>query len=449
MSQQPYSIVQASLSSAKFLDKDDTLDLTNRIIELQLYEDVDKAFITGKVAILDDLDLVNVLKFRGTEKITFVISNDINNTENVIKKTFIMHRIEQVKKENERRQALIISLVEPHFYHNSLTKISKSYTNSVENIVKTICKDELNKDVFQIAQETSLGSIKVVIPYLRPLAACNWLVDRASTINGSPYFLHASVFSEDLMLRNLESMLMAPHVNRIPYKDSQIQEERPGSVAPSSEFQIEAMSFADLHNTLGMTRNGAIGSMISNTNIGTGTIQSQKFMIASILEKYKKKNIITTYQNVYEEFNKIEIGDKANLDYAYNSENFHTLNSSGTYENQKGYYDDVDDVNLVKRVETQAMRLALLKNTIDIFVPGAFLFANTVGVGQKVKTQFLNSKINNNDGNEFDQDRSGDYIILKAKHVFTTGTLKSALTLGRVSSSRELPNIDQYDASLG
>jgi len=440
MSETVFRILQATLSSPKFLNKDDTLDLTNRIVELQLYEDIYKPFVSGKIAILDDLDLINALKFRGTEKITIVLGRD-EDDERAFSKTFYMYQLESINKENERRQLLTISLIEPHFYHSSLKKISKSYTGTIEQTVQKICSDELAKECDFIANRTYQGSIKVLIPYLNPLEACNWLIDRASTETGSPYFLYGSCFSDRLFIKDLESMILPPAVNAktLPYQANQVMRNESGSPldVDNLAFQIKEFNFKNIHNNLNMIRNGAIGSKISNTDLSSGTIQSTKFTIASLLNKYKEKGIIKNYQNVYEEFNRIDIGEKSNLDYLFDSQNFHTINSQGVYENQKGYYDDVDDLGLIKRVQSQALRHAIEKNTIDIFVPGAFLFVNQVSVGQKIKTRFLKTLVYNEDPNQFDDDRSGDYLILQAKHVFNNNEMKSGLTVGKLENNTE------------
>ena len=60
--------------------------------------------------------------------------------------------------------------------------------------------------------------IRVIIPNLSPINACKWLLSRATTQTGSPFFLWASIHDENLRMGNLDVMYrQTPFNDKLPY----------------------------------------------------------------------------------------------------------------------------------------------------------------------------------------------------------------------------------------
>ena len=63
---QEFKITEAIISADRL---DDTYDIQTYIIELSLFEDLDKPYDTGQIVFMDDLGLIQEIKILGTEKI--------------------------------------------------------------------------------------------------------------------------------------------------------------------------------------------------------------------------------------------------------------------------------------------------------------------------------------------------------------------------------------------
>ena len=75
---QQYKIIKAEISAERLGPA--TIDVRAMIGELNLFETLEKPYLTGTVLLLDDKSIMDKLNFRGTEKITIEISSvaDIN-----------------------------------------------------------------------------------------------------------------------------------------------------------------------------------------------------------------------------------------------------------------------------------------------------------------------------------------------------------------------------------
>ena len=81
------------------------LDVSGAIAELQLYENITSIGISGKILIVDNLNLFDRINFSGTESLDIEIISDATGT--TIKKSFVMVKVD--KKEVSFEKSKFIS----------------------------------------------------------------------------------------------------------------------------------------------------------------------------------------------------------------------------------------------------------------------------------------------------------------------------------------------------
>jgi hypothetical protein len=428
--QQQYKITEAYITTDRTADE--RFDIKSTIVEFVLFENLEKPYITGQVALSDDIGLYDRLGFSGTERFYIRMASEDTSLAPVMDRTFLMTGIDTIVKSSESgtSSVYVFSLMDEHVMLSKSKKISRTVQGNLESQITKIIGSDLKKDVdLSYSSESLQSNFKAIIPYMTPLDACEWLRDRATTSTGLPYFLYASIHDTNLRLGNLEVMLKQGAWNsKVPYlfapSNVQIAEEQ-GDV--EKNFIVQSMKSTKLQNTFKQLQTGGIGSLYNNTNINNGRISSTHFSVQSLLEEMENKGLIDMKkQNVYDEtYQNAEGRSLHELD----ARIFHTITSSGTYGTFKSYHDELDPAKFRKKIENLAVRNMLYKNMFDITVPGAGFIVSKASVGDIVKINVLSDDNNPKSEQKFDELRSGEFLIYNARHTFKDTRHDVAMTV--------------------
>jgi len=445
--QSQFGILEASIILSSVKNEDKVVDVRGNILEVNFYENLYNPYVDATVAIIDDFGLKDALSTQGTERLKLVIGDAERPEEAIIVKYFFFSKINDVRRMNERAELLLISLVEEHVYIDSIKQFSRSYTGELEDIISTISANELGKEMSELNFDGSVqGTRKIIVPYMSPLEAMQWLRDRATTRTGAPIFLYSSLYSNKLFISDLDSLLREPVLNeKLPLRYSSAiasMDDKAENLRPY--FEIISFKQIDADNTLALYENGAIGSYYANIDAGTGTVSGSHISIRDIIDEFYTNQLISpdTVQSVFDP--SLEIDGR--LSDEYNSLHIHQVFSSGTYNQFKSYHDETSllDTNnsLIEsrlKIKNKIIRMILKKNVIDIGMNGSLYFEGKVPVGRRVRVLFLNSNVDGGDKDpikQIDKKKSGDYLILAINHKLISEKHTSILRLTKLG---ELP----------
>lgn len=428
---QQFKITEASISADRIGGfGGNFFDIRTSVSELNIFESLDKPYLTGTVVILDDKALFDRISFQGTERFRIKMASVDNDLDTVFERTFIMTGIERSVKSNDngKSSVYVFTLLDEHAFLSELKKISKSFNGSIDSILTKLLATEMNMDIDLSYLFVGNGkkvepvqtNIKGIIPNLHPIEAVRWLVKRATTTTGSPFFAYASMHDNNLRLGNLDSMLSQKAFNsKLPYTYN------PANIAEAENqtelertFTIKDLKTSKMANTLNLIQQGAVSSRYSNTNLNTGQIFSQHHTIRNTLDNLKTNNVIGGLQNVFDGEFKV---DESHVD-IFESKTFHTVTSSGTYGRYKSYHDEFDATKFKKKIESPAILNHLYKNMMNVIVEGAGFIVSKATVGDIVNLKVVNDSVEmSQTGSEnelVDATRSGDFIIYDTRHTF-------------------------------
>lgn len=445
--QSQFGILEASIILSSVKNEDKVVDVRGNIVEVNLFENLYKPYVDSTIVLIDDFGLKNSLNIQGTERLKLVLGDAENPEEPVVVKYFFFSKINDTQKMNERAELLSISLVEEHVYIDAIKQFSKSYTDELENIITSIADNELGKTVVKSLFEPSVqGPRKIIVPYLSPLEAIQWLRDRATTRTGSPIFLSGSLYTNSLVMSSLDGLLREDVINdKLPLRYSSAIS---GVDADQDQLRpyYEIMSFkeVDAENSLALYENGAIGSFYASIDAGTGVLSGDHISIRDILDEFYTNKLISadTNQSVFDP--SLEIDGK--LSDEYNSLHIHQVVSSNTYNQFKSYHDETsllgENNSLIEsrlKAKNKIIRTFLKKNIIDIGMNGSLFFKGKISVGRKLRLLFLNSNVQGDlkdTNDQIDKRKSGDYIILATNHRLAD---EKHTTILRLTKLGELP----------
>ena len=443
----PFVVIRADVILSSISSEDLSVDVKNNIMEVKFYENLYKPYIDAKIVILDDFGFRTSLSAQGTERILISIGNPDNPSEPLFEKYFFISSILDSKRMNERSEILSLELVEEHFYVNSVKQISRSFTSNIEDMVKSICENELKKPVGRsFFSGSAQGVRKVIVPYMNPLQAANWVLNRATTQTGAPIFLSADLYSDTLYLSDLDSLLQEPIINEdYPYRYSTASKgakDKDALLGPY--YDINSYQEMNAENTLRLFETGSVGSFYQNIDAGTGKAVGSHLSVRGILTEMYTSGMIddATTQSIFDPSLLID----GKLSDEYNSHHTHQVTSSNTYNQYLSYHDEAtlldENGNIFEsklKAKNKIIRQLLKKNVIDVSLDGISLFQGKVSTGRKVRILFLNSDMQSEGksiAESIDRRKSGDYLILAISHKLINNTHDSSM---RVTKLGDLP----------
>jgi len=429
---QQFKITEALISADRFGGFEAlSYDVRTSIVEFNVYESLDKAYLTGTVAILDDKGLFDAISFNGTELFRISMCSLDNELDPIFQKTFYLTNVERSVKSNDNGKSSIylFSFIEPHAFKSRLTKISKSFNGSLEqSVIKTVARD-LNKDVDISYMTTATGNrrnaiqtkVKGIIPNLTPIQTIDWLLSRATTNTGSPFFCWSTIHDDRLRLGNLDVMLkQTPFNSKLPYtyNPSNVSIAEDGG-DETQGFIIKEIISKNTGNTLKLIDAGSVSANLGNTNLNTGQISNNHFTFRKTLNKLQQEQVIDIeQQNIFDPYLKIQ--DVLFDD--YDAMKYHTLTSNGTYGTSKSYHDETEPNLFIKKLEGRALKNHLFKNQFQAVVTGTAFFLAKAAVGDIVRLKVVNDNTEVTDRSSeddlLDKSKSGDFLIYDIRHTF-------------------------------
>ena len=207
-----YTIESAVISNARLKDSI-LIDVRNNISGFEIYEHINKPYITAKFSFLDHNNILQAFDFSGGEKLSIVIQHSEEKTSGFqIEKDFLIDKIENIIKTDERTESVIIHCIEYHAFESSVQNISRSYSGSPSSMIEKILLEYLDKELITVGQDSRNG-LKVIIPNLHPIEASMWLKNKVVTSDGMPFYLFSTLALNNLVLKDLGTMLTQTPIN--------------------------------------------------------------------------------------------------------------------------------------------------------------------------------------------------------------------------------------------
>ena len=280
-----------------------TADITDFMMEINLYEDLFSFCMTGNVIIADAANLISNLPIVGNEFITVKFRTPTleDSPENVIQKTFQVYAIYDRILNDDRSQYYNISFISPEGYEDQTTVIGKSYNDSTDAVVKKIYEEYIEIDRPLIIFDTPhVSRIKYTSNYWSPFKNMNFVAKRAkgSTLNGSDYLFFET--SKSFYFASIESLIDAQVKGGVfdEYVLERNGAKMPrrinpsltyvGNQFPSSMTAIENLKLLTSIDTLDGNNRGAFASTIDGYDFYTKKIVRSDFDFVEDMNKFQK-----------------------------------------------------------------------------------------------------------------------------------------------------------------
>jgi hypothetical protein len=412
-----YILQKAIITSSAFNDGA-FIDIKNVITDIEIYEHLDKPYLTGNIVFLDDANIYNSVNFTGSEKLTLRFS--LPDPEAVaIEKDFIIQKVVKNIKTNDNSSVLLINILEEHAFNSLLINVNKPYTGKPTDIIQKIIVDNLGKQ-FSEVDDDDQAPMRVIIPNLTPIEAALWVRNRAISSNSTPYYFFSTLANSFLHIIPLDKMLQTqPDPN--PYWYSQLATANASATGPDEQsYIIQHYETKNNDDILSMVNLGYVGARYFYYDSMLGRPgRAIDFDIDQTMQQMVSNDVISKSQNKLSYTTAYELNGKT-LN-TIQSKKITRLVSTDVFSDVNTYTEAENTAKHKQKIVSGSMRRYIGRNAIDIVVPGRnFLsgeYSNTIG--NQIVLRFLNSSISTTDQNEkLDIKKSGNYLIYAVKHVF-------------------------------
>lgn len=395
------------------------IDITTSISIFEIFENIERPYLTGNVIMRDDMRFYDGVKINGTELCEITLSQPSLDAVPVTLK-FVIQYVKGTQKVGDQVEMIDFRIIEQNAFNSMINQFSRSYQGSPEQIIQNICKDHLRVDVDIPAVKCSQSPMKVIIPYMNPYEACAWILERMSTTDGLPYFLFKTIKDVNLQLKSFEEMTREKSWNKLPYVYATSNlTSTSGTISSEQIFNVENCSQTASEGIYDLISNGSIGSKHTVTDMGSG--QSESFQ-HNLSDTYKSLESVGMFEKGTEpsiatgtyEINGVPLEQM-------NNRNFHRLISNNTYNNWKNIYEEFDKASLKLDNSRRVIKKLLKKSSINMTVPGLpyLLDGKNRSVGNNIDFIYVaNNTSTDTDADMIDKKRSGKYLIYGARHVF-------------------------------
>jgi hypothetical protein len=411
-----YDLLECKL----YTSKSTTVDLRQEIVEIDIYEDILRGGLTGRILVADTHSLITSLPITGEEGLSIKIKTPgFNQNRNSLdftgERMFTINKISVRAELSQGSQIYALSFVSQELMIANRITVSKSYTDNISTMVEDILSSEqyigTKKELFI---EPTQGVRKIVFPNSYPYAAINKLANESySAITNSPHYL----FYEDadgFHFRTLQDLYKQPSVGLFHYG------ENFKNNLTSTDFEHKEETIIDLkrilkyelHNNNDMFENARSG-MLTSTNIAHD-IYSKKYT----KEEYNYFDEFETYRRISNTSNP-KYSEKVNLNRYSKGRTFvnpisttdgNDANHSGSYTPNKK-----DEMSFSDR---QSRMFEMLKGTsLTATIPG-----NTAMRVGKVLSLDLPVIGIDHDDELTDKYLSGNFMVQKIRHQFSITT---------------------------
>lgn len=452
MTTEDFDVKEIFIDTDRFIDP---VTITNLVTEVNIFESIYSPYLTGNMTFIDTNNLINDAGFTGTERVTFEFASALDDSR-PIRKTFIISSIDSIVQGDDNNRTIFCSLVEDVFMLNESKVVSKMYDGKGERIIEKILQDNLNKNLYKGAltyKESYQGLFRILSPYMKPFDLIKMALYKMTTENGSPYFLYSTIYSNDLVLSDLDTMLSPSSSSPVisdTFRYSQTQTNNINDNFRAAAASIYDVQLVNQENTIKLLNGGAIGSQYDITDI-YGNSFSKYYSARDLYAKLRVAGVIAggSDKKVYDEIFNPDTSGKSNerLDQRI-SKRFNEI-AGPTHPFDDGVDNwtwESDPESYKLRMNKTAMMHLLNKNQYQILVPGFYFLLNNsnkfTSVGNRITMEFfINEKID--EISELTRARnskmSGQFLITNKRHIFNMADLNKhtvSLVVSRIADER-------------
>lgn len=412
-------------------------DIARVIIEFEVFEHIEKPFITASCSFYDEKNLSELMQnFRGTNVLSVKIRRPVKTGEDydLIEKDFYVLEHSSIKAQNSGQSVIVLKLVEDIGFLTGLKEVNQTYSGTPWSIISSIITNKLQKrivfccdDKFTIFQE----NMKVIVPRLDPLEAANWVKNSSTASFGLPLFLFSTLADDYLTFTDLGTLYSQDIINPdYDFVYSQVAQNK----NVNQENVIIEYDSTKILNTFDIFRQNLLSADYSFYDITTQNTSRFPFSIEEdVIQKLQEFNVLDSNRT-----SAVDIDTTIIIEGTPLSQFGHQISGakkeisliqSKIYGNEfdfiKSRNEETSSKESLQKVVARSLKKLLMKVPITVKLSGeAFIseMNRSLTTGKKIRLLFMANITDVNVQNQreaINHNLSGDYLIYMSRFIMT------------------------------
>tara|TARA_X000000368_G_C23050592_1_gene721227 strand:+ start:1958 stop:3613 length:1656 start_codon:yes stop_codon:yes gene_type:complete len=463
------------------------INITGLVSNISIFEDITKPFLTGRLSIMDGLDLVKNFKLKGQESLTLSVCQiEIPpgggepvecEPKNAINKVFRVYGVSEFKKDyNENYSTYILHFVDPKYFTCERTRLNKVYRNSYSNMLLETLREECGFKYTEDFKGEGIDYWDDSSPESLQFIAPNWNVNRFikfitenadmkdnKSWKNSMFFYQTA--NGGFRFSSFQSMLNREFPLAFTYhgRNAQMHTNDPNSPNLGVNTQIMSLEFPQRFNTVKGTKQGAYASKMITYDPVRKVHEETIYDMKKIYDKTDTTSHVSGHpmlilgeeEKIYRSFKTFETADLVQEEWwadatpneAYDSKVLYKTNMTNSFSDEAKLIDASGNTEVTQprgveyrdssTLERQALLSVFEQNTLKATIP----FRSDISVGTIVKFNIPTSELRGKDGVSFDKAKEPNklqddrYLITRIAYTISPIDARGALTLFCVKES--------------
>lgn len=438
-----------------------SIDVKNLVIDIDIFESIDKPYLTGSVIMLDDNNLYSQINFTGIQTLRLGFRLPEKEYKTVYKKFYIDKIVKNIRA-TDREATLMFHIMEDIGFVSEYVNVNRALSGKGSEIITNLVRDYFGRTVYYVDKTNIIESqtpFKIVVPNLTPIETINWVLDRMSAEDGSPFYIYSTLSGAEtskdktnsgLYLKNWQTMIS--QINRVKqsFSYSSAQVNKANTSIEQQMFVIQSHYDNDIGDITSVNDSGFVNAKFLfhdvNTNttyipgyneptISNGANQAlpygKRWTAKGMMDHvFANQRAASDISNRYPKNGRIPFDLNTEPNEKNNDANplIHNRPESrlvsqvfGSSTHDPRFYSYLEgrrDVEHLTKINSKALKNWINFSPLTFAVPGRLFLNGSRNATIGVKYNLL---FTSNDRGEIvtDHRRSGDYIMFAARHTFS------------------------------
>ena len=262
-------------------------DIKRIVADLSITESIYRSTLSLSMGIRDDSNFMEQASLSGHEWIYIVLQRTLpNGTVQNVNLQFRVTEYPIFAKYDNSVQVYRLNAISNHAFISKFKKISRAFNGNISEFVQTVLKTDLNYTGLELGSD-STGAAAFVVPNMEPMDALHWVLRRAFTQEGCPFYLFQTLDGK-LHLKSQKDIAL-----RTPYKEYREAKFFQYDINEDLKkaYEERALRILSINSDLNLSKpiqgaNGAYASRTEYIDIATKTASIFKFDYLQTISKF-------------------------------------------------------------------------------------------------------------------------------------------------------------------
>jgi hypothetical protein len=265
---------------------DEVIDLSEFIVELNLYEDLFKNYLHGNLVLTDSRNLIDKYNIHGEEFLNVKLRTPSFPDSEIIEKTFRVFKLsDRTIVRDKNTQNFVLHFISVEFFYDVSLPLFAPFEGTVTDIAGRIFSDflatsrnfnvsETNNEIKEDLKPTELivineasNKIKFISPGWSPLKCINWLASKAIPKDGVAKNFIFFESSKNFYFGTLENLFRDAHENknylgRYLISASNVREDQSSQNVSREMFLAKDVEMVETTDYIKNYTNGYLGNRL-------------------------------------------------------------------------------------------------------------------------------------------------------------------------------------------